>query len=142
MTCNLSKQKSKWLMINRLQVVQLRFLLCSAHILRICTIPLFCFTFLFINDRMYYCLHPPYGFLSSVLWLRTGYYYGLYQTAVFWSDTGNRLFCMIKLSHVFDWFPIFFSGTHTRQTAHYLAWSSHSFFEMVLTPFFVALDIP
>ena len=38
---------------------------------------------------------------------------------VFWSDTDNWTFCMIKLSHAFDWFPIFFSGTHTRQTVHF-----------------------
>nr|DAZ55098.1 MAG TPA: hypothetical protein [Caudoviricetes sp.] len=25
------------------------------------------------------------------------------------------------------------------KTVHYLVWSSHSFFEMVLTPFFIAL---
>lgn len=49
---------------------------------------------------------------------------------------GQPDFWMIKLSHAFDWFPIFFSGTHTRQTVHYLVWTSHSFLKWFWLHFF------
>lgn len=65
---------------------------------------LHCPTFLLCSvfasrNKWYYCLPLPHGFLSSVLWLRTGNVYGFYHTAVFWSDTDNRIHWIFTLSH-------------------------------------------